>query len=24
VPDAPHVEKRALRQYEAWAEVTAA
>ena len=24
LPDAPHVEKRALRQYEAWAEVTAA
>ena len=24
VPDAPHVEKRALRHYEAWAEVTAA
>ncbi len=24
LPDAPHVEKRALRHYEAWAEVTAA
>lgn len=24
LPDAPQVEKRALRQYEAWAEVTAA
>lgn len=23
LPDAPHVEKRALRQYEAWAEVVA-